>query len=307
MSTTSDDDSDCGCPLAIANSEEMSTTSDGTFATANEQSSDDYLATGKSGIYTRPSEIHGEVLIYRKEIEPMMEEWISGQSHEDLHSVDMAGKHGIRIPGFLFVPNEIEKRLFILWKQPDEREIVTSLKFEQCNLPSTMMEDQASEAHVPHLSEQSEQVKSEQTGFSLQSGPPAQEARNTGERISFTARQVEILTWNLTIGGDYIVLQRLSSADLRPEAFTRRCLRFTANSVIETKRHQKVLQIRFLRCESVPGTALGSHLPGDAAREYIQDTAYHIARPLLVEREHDNDDTESEHEDENDAEFQEQV
>lgn len=37
------------------------------------------------------------------------------------------------------------------------------------------------------------------------------------------------------------------------------------------------------------------HLPGDSAREYIDDVTYHIVRPPLVEREHHDDGTESVH------------
>jgi hypothetical protein len=57
---------------------------------------------------------HGQVVIFRKEGMITILEWMSTQSHEHLHAVNMAGKHGIRFPGLLIVPSETEKRPTIL-------------------------------------------------------------------------------------------------------------------------------------------------------------------------------------------------
>jgi hypothetical protein len=92
----------------------MFTTTNETFASPDEQTSHGYLATERPGIYISPSELHGQVVIFRKEGMTTILEWMSSQSHEHLHTVNMAGKHGIRLPGLLIVPSETKKRLTIL-------------------------------------------------------------------------------------------------------------------------------------------------------------------------------------------------
>lgn len=224
----------------------MFKTRDETFAPPDEQISNWYHVTGRSGIYVRPSEILGEVMIFRKEGMMTILEWMSGQLHQHLHAVNMAGKHGIRLPGLLIVPSETEKKFTILWKQPGREQLATTLDFKQHELPNTVMNvQQAREVDVPHHSEQSEQREADKTGTIVQANLPVQEIRNAGgvftsneisstsltalERICVTARQVESVIWNLTVDGDDITLQRLSSVDMSPEVSTQRSLCFTAD------------------------------------------------------------------------------
>ncbi|KAH8637789.1 hypothetical protein IG631_05559 [Alternaria alternata] len=224
----------------------MFKTRDETFASPDEQISNWYHVTGRSGIYVRPSAIHGEVMIFRKEGMMTILEWMSGQSHQHLHVVNMAGKHGIRLPGLLIVPSETEKKFTILWKQPGREQLATTLDFKQHELPDTVMNvPQAREVDVPHHSEQSERREADKTGTIVQANLPVQEIRNAGgvftsneisstsltalERICVTARQVESVIWNLTVDGDDITLQRLSSVDMSPEVSTQRSLCFTAD------------------------------------------------------------------------------
>ena len=225
----------------------MFKTRDETFAPPDEQISNWYHVTGRSGIYVRPSEILGEVMIFRKEGMMTILEWMSGQLHQHLHAVNMAGKHGIRLPGLLIVPSETEKKFTILWKQPGREQLATTLDFKQHELPDTVMNvPQAREVDVPHHSEQSEQREADKTGTIVQANLPVQEIRNAGgvftsnktlsttsltalERIFVTARQFESVIWNLTVDGDDIILQRLSSVDMAPEVSTQKSLRFTAH------------------------------------------------------------------------------
>jgi hypothetical protein len=173
--------------------------------------------------------------------------WMSGQSHKHLHAVNIAGKHGMRLPGLLIVPSETKKRLTILWKQPGGEKLATTLDIAQHELPNTVMNvQQAREFDVPHLFEQSEQREPDKTGTIVQSNLPIRGTRNAGgvftsnamlsgkslaasERIRVTAWRSESVTWDLTIDGDDIVLQRLSSIDKAPEVSTKRSLLFTAN------------------------------------------------------------------------------
>jgi hypothetical protein len=225
----------------------MFKTRDETFAPPDEQISNWYHVTGRSGIYVRPSEILGEVMIFRKEGMMTILEWMSGQLHQHLHAVNMAGKHGIRLPGLLIVPSETEKEFTILWKQPGREQLATTLDFKQHELPNTVMNvQQAREVDVPHHSEQSEQREADKTGTIVQANLPVQETRSAGgmltsnktlsttsltalERIYVTARQFESVIWNLTVDGDDIILQRLSSVDMAPEVSTQKSLRFTAH------------------------------------------------------------------------------
>ena len=225
----------------------MFKTRDETFAPPDEQISNWYHVTGRSGIYVRPSEILGEVMIFRKEGMMTILEWMSGQLHQHLDAVNMAGKHGIRLPGLLIVPSETEKKFTILWKQPGREQLATTLDFKQHELPNTVMNvPQAREVDVPHHSEQSKQREADKTGTIVQANLLAQEIRNAGgvftsnktlsttsltalERIFVTARQFESVIWNLTVDGDDIILQRLSSVDMAPEVSTQKSLRFTAH------------------------------------------------------------------------------
>jgi hypothetical protein len=225
----------------------MFTTRDETFASPDEQTAHGYLATGRPGIYINPNELYGEIVIFRKEGMMTTLVWMSGQSHKHSHTVNIAGKHGIRLPGLLIVSSERNKRLTILWKQPGGEKLVTSLDVEQHELPNTEMDvQQAREVDVPHLCEQSEQREPDKTGTIVQSNLPIQDSRNVGgrltsnatlsekplaasERIHVTARQFESVIWNLTVDGDDIILQRLSSVDMTPEVSTQRSLRFTAD------------------------------------------------------------------------------
>jgi hypothetical protein len=225
----------------------MLTTRNPTFAIPDGQTFNGYLATGRPGIYISPNELYGEVVIYRKEGEMKILEWTSGQSHDHLHAVDIAGKHGIRLPGILIVPSETETSLTIFWKQPGGEQLATSLDLKQYELSNTVMDDQqAREIDVLHLSERSEQREPDKIGTIVQSNLPAQETRNTGgvfisnvifskpsliasECIHVTARQTYSVPWNLTIDGDYIVLQRLSSVDMAPQGSTKRSLRLTTD------------------------------------------------------------------------------
>ena len=225
----------------------MFKTRDETFAPPDEQISNWYHVTGRSGIYVRPSAIHGEVMIFRKEGMMTILEWMSGQLHQHLHAVNMAGKHGIRLPGLLIVPSETEKKFTILWRQPGREQLATTLDFKQHELPNTVMNvQQAREVDVPHHSEQSKQREADKTGTIVQANLLAQEIRNAGgvftsnktlsttsltalERIFVTARQFESVIWNLTVDGDDIILQRLSSVDMAPEVSTQKSLRFTAH------------------------------------------------------------------------------
>jgi hypothetical protein len=231
----------------LARSTEMLTTRNPTFAIPDGQTFNGYLATGRPGIYISPNELYGEVVIYRKEGEMKILEWTSGQSHDHLHAVDIAGKHGIRLPGILIVPSETETSLTIFWKQPGGEQLATSLDLKQYELSNTVMDDQqAREIDVLHLSERSEQREPDKIGTIVQSNLPAQETRNAGgvfisnvifskpsliasECIHVTARQTYSVPWNLTIDGDYIVLQRLSSVDMAPQGSTKRSLRLTTD------------------------------------------------------------------------------
>ena len=231
----------------LARSTEMLTTRNPTFAIPDEQTLNGYLATGRPGIYISPNELYGEVVVYRKEGEMTTLEWTSGQSHDHLYAVDIAGKHGIRLPGILLVPSETETSLTIFWKQPGGEQLATSLDLKQYELSNTVMDDQqAREIDLLHLSERSEQREPVKTGTIVQSNLPAQETRNAGgvftsnvilskpsliasERIHVTARRTYSVPWDLTIDGDYIVLQRLSSVDMAPEGSIRRPLRLTEN------------------------------------------------------------------------------
>ena len=121
------------------------------------------------------------------------------------------------------------------------------MDFEQHELPNTEMDvQQAREVDVPHLCEQSEQREPDKTGTIVQSNLPIQDSRNVdgrltsnatlsekplagSVRIHVTARQFESVIWDLTVDGDDIVLQRLSSVDVAPEVSTQRSLRFTAD------------------------------------------------------------------------------
>ncbi|CAN9274683.1 unnamed protein product [Alternaria sp. RS040] len=166
----------------------------------------------------------------------------------------MAGKHGIRLPGLLIVPSETEKRFSILWKQPGREQLAATLDFKQHELPDTVMNvPQAREVDVPHHSEQSEQREADKTGTIVQANLPVQEIRNAGgvftsnensstsltalERIYVTARQVKSVIWNLTVDGDDITPQRLSSVDMSPEVSTQRSLCFTAD--LEREHHDE--------------------------------------------------------------------
>ena len=186
-------------------------------------------------------------MIFRKEGMMTILEWMSGQSHQHLHAVNMAGKHGIRLPGLLIVPSETEKKFTILWKQPGREQLATTLDFKQHELPNTVMNvQQAREVDVLHLFEQSEKREADKTGTIVQANLPVQETRSAGgmltsnktlsttsltalERIYVTARQFESVIWNLTVDGDDIILQRLSSVDMAPEVSTQKSLRFTAH------------------------------------------------------------------------------
>lgn len=94
----------------------MFTTRDETFASPDEQTAHGCLATGRPGIYINPNELYGEIVIFRKEGMMTTLVWMSGQSHKHLYAVNIAGKHGIRLPGLLVVSSERNKRLTILWK-----------------------------------------------------------------------------------------------------------------------------------------------------------------------------------------------
>ncbi|RYN70866.1 hypothetical protein AA0117_g10135 [Alternaria alternata] len=302
----------------------MLTTRNPTFAIPDEQTLNGYLATGRPGIYISPNELYGEVVVYRKEGEMTTLEWTSGQSHDHLYAVDIAGKHGIRLPGILLVPSETETSLTIFWKQPGGEQLATSLDLKQYELSNTVMDDQqAREIDLLHLSERSEQREPDKTGTIVQSNLPAQETRNAGgvftsnvilskpsliasERIHVTARRTYSVPWDLTIDGDYIVLQRLSSVDMAPEGSIRRPLRLTENSTIEVKRYETGMHVSFLQRVSIPRKALDYHLPGSPTREYIDDVTYYIVQPPRVEREHDDDGTEGENENREDADVQEQ-
>jgi hypothetical protein len=225
----------------------MFKTRDETFAPPDEQISNWYHVTGRSGIYVRPSEILGEVMIFRKEGMMTTLEWMSGQLHQHLHAVNMAGKHGIRLSGLLIVPSETEKKFTILWKQPGREQLATTLDFKQHELPNTVMNvQQAREVDVLHLFEQSEQREADKTGTIVQANLPVQETRSAdgmltsnailsrtshvaSERIRVTAWQACSVTWDLTVDGDDIVLRRLSSVGMVLEVPTQISLRFTAN------------------------------------------------------------------------------
>ncbi|CAI9634155.1 unnamed protein product [Alternaria burnsii] len=289
----------------------MFKTRDETFAPPDEQISNWYHVTGRSGIYVRPSEILGEVMIFRKEGMMTTLEWMFGQLHQHLHAVNMAGKHGIRLPGLLIVPSETEKKFTILWRQPGRERLATTLDFKQHELPNTVMNvQQAREVDVLHLFEQSERREVDKTGTIVQANLPVQETRSAGgmltsnailsrtshvasERIRVTAWQACSVTWDLTVDGDDIVLRRLSSVGMVLQVPTQISLRFNANSTIEVRRYNTGLHVRFLRCGSSPRMAPDVHLPGDSTREYIDDATYHIVRSPLVEREHHDDGTES--------------
>ncbi|CAN9305917.1 unnamed protein product [Alternaria alternata] len=236
----------------------------------------------------------------------------------------MAGRHGIRLPGILIVPSETEKSLTIFWKQPGGEQLATSLDLKQYEISNTVMDDQqAREIDVLHLSERSEQREPDKTGTIVQSNMPAQETRNArgvftsnvilskpsliaSERIHVTARQTYSVPWDLTIDGDNIVFQRLSSVDMAPEVSTQRSLRLTADSSIQVKRYETGMHVSFLQRVSIPRNFPDYHLPGDPTREYIDDVTYYIVQPPRVEREHDDDGTEGENETREDADVQEQ-
>jgi hypothetical protein len=173
-------------------------------------------------------------------------EWMSGQSHKHLHAVNMAGRHGIRLPGLLIVPSETKQSITILWKQPGSEQLATFLDFEQHELPDTVVDVQARNRNVSHNSEPSEHRELEKTATVIQWNPSIQETRNAGgiftsnailskksltasKRIHVTARQFESVIWDLTVDGDDIVLQRLCSVGIAPEVSTQRSLCFTAD------------------------------------------------------------------------------
>jgi hypothetical protein len=88
-----------------------------------EQKSDEYLVTGKPGIYARPNELQGWVTIKRSVGRESQQVWTSNLQHEHLDSVDLIGRHGIRIPGIMIVPDELEYSLEIGWMKPDGEDI----------------------------------------------------------------------------------------------------------------------------------------------------------------------------------------
>lgn len=120
------------------------------------------------------------------------------------------------------------------------------MDIEQHELPNTVVDIQARDRNVSNHSEQSERREPDKTATVVQWNPSIQETRNAGgiftsnailskksltvsERIHVTARQFESVIWDLTVDGDDIVLQRLSSVDVAPEVSTQRSLRFTAD------------------------------------------------------------------------------
>jgi hypothetical protein len=89
-----------------------------------EQTPDNYCVTGKPGIYIKPEEFQGDiVVVYQDSDREWHREWKSDWVYEGLEVRDMSNRYGLRISSLLVLHEEFERYLSILWKRPDDQDI----------------------------------------------------------------------------------------------------------------------------------------------------------------------------------------
>ncbi|KAI4606932.1 hypothetical protein J4E83_009843 [Alternaria metachromatica] len=248
----------------------MSTTNDQNVTLVDDKISDGYLVTGRSGIYTQPTSLHGKVCIDRHDGGAWRQEWNSDKKPEHLHPVNVAEKRGICIPGFLIVPNELETKIGIRWTQPNA---------EPVNI-------YVYPALAPQVLEE----------ISVSLIPPTPNTHDG--HVYARARRHRSGTWDLVIEDNEVVYQRMSGDDLPREVFVPKYFRFHAQSKIEIERFKKGWQVRFLSCGSITRAAIKGNLPGDPKRGSIKNTSYYALYPPSADFEHEEYDADSEDEDE---------
>jgi hypothetical protein len=74
-----------------------------------EQTPDNYCVTGKPGIYIKPEEFQGNIVVVYQD--------------EGLEVRDISNRYGLRISSLLVLHEEFERHLSILWKRPDDQDI----------------------------------------------------------------------------------------------------------------------------------------------------------------------------------------